>query len=278
MLKPCARYIDHKHCSAPSRVLENTMNKFTYKIILSYRGTQYRGWQSQTTNPETVQNYIENVLANIVKHQEFQVIGASRTDTGVHASGQVLKVTLPREINPENLKRGMNSKLPSDIRVLECEFMDPDLDVNQDSTSKEYHYYFTINKSEDALLTESVYSYPEELDLELMQKACDALVGTHNFLGLSSPGPNPPSTHRKLLNCSIEKTRFLTVDKDIYYLKIQGTGFLKYMVRFLMGAIWDVGSKKLSVESLKKSLETGETLGVRAKAPSQGLHLINIKY
>ena len=123
-----------------------------------------------------------------------------------------------------------------------------------------------------------MYAYPEDLDIEAMKEACSHLKGKHNFLGLSSPGPSPGNTHRELISCSIEKTRFLTVEKDVYYLKIQGTGFLKYMVRYLMGALWDIGTKKLSLESLIKSLETGETLGARAKAPSQGLHLINIKY
>ena len=111
-----------------------------------------------------------------------------------------------------------------------------------------------------------------------MQRACDILVGEHNFLSFSTPGPKPPIPIRSILKCSIEKTRFLTVDKDIYYLKIQGTGFLRYMIRFLMGAVWDIGTNKLSIEDFTNSLSTGKKYGLRTRAPSQGLHLIHIEY
>jgi tRNA pseudouridine38-40 synthase len=252
--------------------------KFTYKLILSYKGTKYSGWQNQTTNPETVQNYVEKVVAKIAKYQKFQVIGASRTDTGVHSRGQTIKVVLPREIDPNNLLKGMNSKLPKDIKVVSCEFIHEKFNVNRDSKFKEYHYYFTMEESEDAFSSETVYSFPKKLNLELMQHACKEFVGEHNFLSFCTPGPLPQNPNRVIMNCSIEKTKFLTMDKDIYYLKIEGTGFLKYMVRFLMGALWDIGQDKLSTEDLIKSLKSGEKHGVRTKAPAQGLHLIHIKY
>ncbi len=256
----------------------NEEEKYTYKLKLSYKGTQYSGWQNQTQNPETVQNYVEKVLVKIARHKKFQVIGASRTDTGVHASGQVLKVILPREVSPKNLTRGMNSKLPNDIRVVSSEFTHEKLNVNRDTKFKEYHYYFTINKSENALMSEALYPFPENLNLELMQKACDLLIGKHNFMSFCTPGPKPPAPFRDILKCSIEKTHFLQLEKEVYYLKIQGTGFLRYMVRFLMGALWDIGMNKLSIEDFALSLSSGEKHGIRTKAPSQGLHLIHIEY
>ena len=261
-----------------SIVYMNEPEKFTYKLKLSYRGTQYRGWQFQTSDTETVQNYVEQVIVKISKHQKFQVIAASRTDSGVHASGQVLKVVLPREVSPENLTRGMNSKLPNDIRVVSSERIHETFNVNKDSKFKEYHYYFTINEEENAVLSEILYSFPENLNLELMQKACTKIVGTHNFISFCYPGPKPPTPHRNILKCSIEKTRFLALDKEIYYLKIEGEGFIRYMVRYLMGALWDIGLGKLSIEDFTLSLSTGEKHGVRTKAPSLGLHLMHIEY
>lgn len=111
-----------------------------------------------------------------------------------------------------------------------------------------------------------------------MQEACNKLTGEHNFISFCTPGPNPPTPLRNILKCSIEKTRFLALEKDIYYLKIQGTGFLRYMVRFLMGALWDIGLNKLSMEDFVLSLSSGEKYGIRTKAPSKGLHLIHIEY
>lgn len=256
----------------------NEEKKYTYKLILSYKGTQYSGWQNQTTNPNTVQNCVEKVLTPIAKYKDFQVIGASRTDTGVHASGQVLKVVLPKEVEPTNLLMGMNSKLPDDIRVIRSEFIHPQFNANKDSKSKEYHYYFTMNQSENAITAQTIYSFPEHLNLDLMQLACKKLIGEHNFLSFSTPGANTSSTIRNITKCSIEKTNFLTHPEDVYYLKIEGNGFLKYMVRIIMGALWDIGLEKLSIKELENSLSSGEKIGTRNKAPAKGLHLINIKY
>jgi tRNA pseudouridine38-40 synthase len=255
-----------------------TESKFTYKLKLSYKGTHYYGWQFQTTQEETVQNHVQRVVSDIAKHKGFQVIGASRTDAGVHASGQVLKVVLPREVSPENLTRGMNSKLPADIKVLSSEFIHEDFNVNRDCKNKEYHYYFTTDQNENAAFSETIYSFPEKPDLEKMKEACQRLVGMHNFKSFSSQGPDPASPYRELLSCSIERTSFLTFENEIYFLKIKGTGFLRYMVRYLMGALWDVGMGKLTLEELDLSLSSGEIHGIRTKAPSRGLHLINIEY
>lgn len=253
-------------------------NKFTYKITLSYKGTRYFGWQNQVEHSETIQNHVEKVISSISKYKEFSVIGASRTDAGVHASGQVLKITLPREIDPGQLTMGMNSKLPEDIRVISSEFIHDDFNANKDSKYKEYHYYFTVSQGDNAAFYDSVYSYPKELNIERMNKACSKLVGEFNFRSFCVPGPRPGSLHRKLLGCSIEKTRHLNSNTDIYYLKIQGTGFLKYMVRYLMGALWDIGLGKLSIEDLVLSLEDGLQHGDRTKAPARGLHLVSIEY
>ncbi len=255
-----------------------TAPKFTYKLKISYKGTHYYGWQFQTTHAETVQNHVQKVVSDIAKHKDFQVIGASRTDAGVHASGQVLKVVLPREVKPENLTRGMNSKLPDDIKVISSEFIHEDFNVNRDCKNKEYHYYFTIDQNENAAFSETIYTFPEELDLDKMNQACLKLMGMHNFTSFCSPGPNPASPYRELLKCSIEKTSFLTFENEIYFLKVQGTGFLRYMVRYLMGALWDIGMGRLSIEELDLSLSSGKIHGIRTKAPSRGLHLINIEY
>ncbi len=253
-------------------------SQFTYKITLSYKGTHYYGWQYQAEHAETIENEVNKVVASISKHRDYKVTGASRTDAGVHASGQVLKVVLPREIAPDILTMGMNSKLPSDIRVIKCEFIHADFNANVDSKYKEYHYYFTIDDNENAAFFDSIYAYPEELDLQKIEEACHALIGKHNFKSFCIPGSSPGSLVRNILKCSLEKSNFLTFDVDIYYLKIQGEGFLRYMVRYLMGALWDIGVGKLSLEDFKHSLENGELCGIRTKAPARGLHLINIEY
>lgn len=252
--------------------------QFVYKLQLSYKGTQYRGWQFQTQTHETVQEYVEKVIQKIAKDQKIKLSGASRTDTGVHASGQTLKVTLTKKIDPQNLMKGMNTTLPNDIRVVSCEFAQADLNVSLDCKSKEYHYYFTVNKKQNALVHEAVYPYSENLNIEKMQKACTFILGENNFFSFSNPRLKLTSPNRVITDCSIEKTSFLTMEKDVYYLKIIGPGFLRYMVRYLMGALWSIGAGELSLEDFQLSLQTGEEYGLRTKAPARGLHLIHIEY
>ena len=173
---------------------------------------------------------------------------------------------------------GMNSKLPKDIRVVGVEFCDEKFNVNRDSKLKEYHYYFSINEPQNALSSDIIYPYPAKLDIQKMRQACEQIQGEHNFMSFSYPGPKPPKPYRDIFHCSIEQTSTLTLATPIYYLKIQGNGFLRHMVRYLMGAIWDIGQGELSIDQLSKSLSDGLKHGPRTKAPALGLHLIEIVY
>jgi len=251
---------------------------YFYKLILSYKGTRYSGWQNQTPNPETIQNHVETVLRAFVNFQEIKVIGASRTDTGVHASGQVLKIGLPKEIDPTHLVMGLNSKLPNDIRALEAEFISEKFNVNRDCQWKEYHYYFCANKKLNAVLSEMVLDVNSDLNIEEMKKAIHLLQGENNFLSFCTMGQRITSPNRNILECSLEMTSFAPMQTDIYFLKIKSSGFLKYMVRFIMGALINIGKGNLSLVDFERSLSTGVTYGARMKAPPHGLHLMQINY
>lgn len=250
---------------------------FYYKVIISYKGTNYSGWQLQTENPKTIQAEVERVVSSIVNYQSFQVIGASRTDTGVHANGQVLKIVLPKDIEPSNLTLGMNSKLPSDIRVIQSDYVDSAFNVNLDAKSKTYHYYFITQKNRNAALAETIYYSNNKLDIELIKVACTSLLGKNDFKNFSTV-ESGSNTIREITDCSIEKTSFLPFEEEIFYLKIEAKGYLKYMVRFIMGALFEIGLGDLSIDDFTKSLKTDTELKLKKKAPANGLHLIKIDY
>ena len=252
--------------------------KTSYKLILAYKGTNYSGWQFQTTNSETVQNYVEKVLASITSYQKFQVIGASRTDTGVHASGQVLKVVLPRDIAPHKLLLGMNSKLPSDIRVLSASYIDGKFNVNLHTESKEYHYYFSSKQVSHSNLNEIIYYHSESINIDKMKYACEVLIGSHNFSGFSVESSIDGNPFREIFTATIEQTSFPPFNNEIYYLKIVGSGFLKYMVRYLMFALFEIGKGSLEISDFKKILTDGREDYKLKKAPPHGLHLMHISY
>lgn len=246
---------------------------FTYKATLSYLGSNYSGWQFQTENPNTVQQVLELELKKIVNFKEINVHATSRTDTGVHAFDQIIKISIPKHIDPQNLLIGLNTKLPKDIRLKNIEYIEEYFNINAQVVSKEYNYYFSVNDIQCLPLSNIIKYIKGPLDIELMRKACKLIIGEHDFKHFCMVQKDL-NTVRDITHCSIEKTSFFPFEEDIYYLKIVSSGFLKYMVRFLMTALLDIGLKKLSIDEFKDALESGSEFTKRAKADPCGLHLM----
>lgn len=252
---------------------------YHYKVKISYRGTCYFGWQSQPNESyETVHATIHQVLKKISKYEECNLSGASRTDAGVHASGQVAKISIPKEIDADKLLLGMNSLLPEDIRIVECNRCDVSFNANRDSKTKEYHYYFSISEIENPLLSQIVASVDKSMDIELMNNASKVFIGEHDFYNFSRRDGKSLSTIRTITECEIIKANFLPLDSEVYYLKIIGTGFLKQMIRYIAGSLFLVGQNKKSVEDLISFLNNKQDKKLGAKAKARGLHLVQINY
>ena len=254
------------------------VSQFHYKIILSYKGTNYRGWQFQTTSPETVENYVRKVLVTIANYEKFQLMAASRTDSGVHALGQVLKVTLPRQIEACKLASGMNSKLPSDIKVRSCKPCKKSFNPNKDPISKEYNYFFIPKSIKCPTLLETCYYISYDLNISLMKKACTLMTGKHDFFHYCSKTEGISQTIREITYCKIEKTSFLPFEPEVFFLKIEAQGFLKYMVRFIMNALIEVGKENITLAQFRDSLNRNQSSFQKKKAPAHALHLIKVNY
>jgi tRNA pseudouridine38-40 synthase len=234
----------------------------------------------------TVQARINQVLQKICKYRSCTISAASRTDAGVHAQGQVVKITLPIEIESEKLLLGMNSLLPDDIRILQCEPCAPEFNSNRDSTSKEYHYYFCTDLIFNPALNEIVAHIPadtdaiatESLDIELMQRACRLFVGEHDFYSFARRDTKIASTVRTVFSCEILQAEPSIFGNEIYYLKIVGDGFLKQMVRYISGALFALGRSQLSLNDVSEALLSHKEEKISTKAKSRGLHLMHIAY
>ncbi len=256
----------------------NTMRS-TYKIILSYKGTSYRGWQFQTEKSPTVQEIFEKVISQAINYQDFSLIAASRTDKGVHANHQVIKLSIPKDTLPQLLKKGLNDKLPNDIRILQCDYIDKNFNPNQDVRSKTYHYYFTSQYDLSASLSEIIYVHSEHLDINLIKEAAQLFIGNHDFSNFSLPSSDGGSSKRTVLDCQLKETSFGPDSTNIYYIEIKSKGFLKYMVRYIMDALFLVGQKKLTINELSHYLENPKnSTKISKKAPAHGLHLFYISY
>ena len=265
--------------------------KFMYyhRLIISYKGTSYFGWQDLGTNEQkpTIEAIIHKILTKICKYESCTISVSSRTDAGVHAQGQVAKITIPLLIESKKLLLGMNSLLPDDIRILECQSCDALFNSNKDSKSKEYHYYFSTDAISNPILNDIVEYIPfsnntstagASIDIELMQRSCKVFIGEHDFYSFAKRDNTMNSTFRTILSCEILQVEPITFGNKIYYLKIVGEGFLRYMVRYIAGALFSLGRNQLSISDISEALSIHKEEKISSKAKSRGLHLIQISY
>ncbi len=255
----------------------------TYKITVQYKGTAYSGFQIQS-NDRTIQGEINKALETLSKAKNIKSIGSGRTDAGVHALAQVMKIEIPVLIPPENLHRALNSNLPDDIRVIHAELCSSDFHPIYKAKSKEYNYVFSTSETISPFASELVTHYPHDLNIDRMREGCAVFCGEHDFKNFQCTGTDIESTVRQIISCDVVKYQssgFLGhLLPEYYVLEVVGTGFLKQMVRLMMGALWSLGANKISLDELKKSLETGVILERRLgpTAPPQGLYLKEVHY
>lgn len=254
---------------------------FHYKLVLQYQGTAYLGWQSQAENAgATVQGELNRALMTISKSKEVRSLGAGRTDAGVHALGQVAKVSLPLSIDPSNLVKALNSNLPDDIRILSGEISDEEFFPTVHAQSKEYHYRFSCERSPSPFQTHLITNQTFELDLDKMREACKVLVGMHDFTNFYCEGTEVSSYVREIFECEIlevSQNGFGMLPAH-YVFRIKGNGFLKQMVRLLMGAIWNVGRGKITAQDLQAALSPVKQQKLGPTAPPQGLYMVRVNY
>lgn len=266
---------------------------YHHRLIISYKGSNYFGWQNTSTNAQklsihkpSIEASIHQVLKKICKHKPCTIAAASRTDAGVHAQGQVLKISIQLEIKSEKLLLGMNSLLPDDIRILQCEPCTSEFNPNKNSKSKEYHYYFCTDSVCNPVLNDIIthipspvkYSATGSLDIELMKQACKLFVGEHDFYSFAKRDTHRRSTFRTILSCEILQTHPSPFGNEVYTIKIVGKGFLRYMVRYIAGALFALGRKHLNLSDISEALANHKEGKITSRAKSRGLHLIKVCY
>lgn len=252
---------------------------FHYRLTVSYVGTRYLGWQIQPESyGKTIQGEINLALQKISKSTDVKTLGSGRTDTGVHAMGQVVKATIPLEINPRNLLKAMNSHLPEDIRVFEASLSTEEFIPTVHAKSKEYHYRFSTNEIHPPFAEHLITHYPYEIDLEAMKKACQIFIGEHDFTNFFVEGTPVSSFVRQIYECEIIEVPANELFPSYYVFRVVGSGFLKQMVRLMVGAIWRVGRGRVTLEELQNSLSPMKQEKLGAVAPGHGLYLMRVNY
>ena len=255
------------------------MTKY-YNLEIEFKGTRFLGWQIQKDFSPTVQGELNKACATIFKNDEIKTMGSGRTDSGVHSLGHIVKLTAPFEIAFEALKRGLNSILPKDIRVLGVTESSKDFRPTNDALKKEYIYLFTNNNIESAHQPDFIANNRFHLDFDKMKQACELFIGLHDFVDFRCTGTDVSTTVREIYECDLveHEMDFHGILPNHFVFRVVGNGFLKQMVRLMMGAVWNVGRGKTTLEELKSSLESpgGKRLG--ATAPANGLYKTKVWY
>ena len=240
------------------------------KLIVAYDGSNYSGWQIQP-NAVTIEAILNFHLTQLLR-EPIKVIGASRTDAGVHALGNVAVFDTSARMPAEKISFAMNTRLPADIRIQDSCEVPLDFHPRFQRTIKTYEYSILNRKFPDP--TKRLYSlfYYHPLDVEKMQRAADYLVGEHDFKSLCTYKADVESTVRTIYSVDIEK------NGEMITIRIRGNGFLYNMVRIITGTLLRVGTGYYQPEYMKELLEAKDRQAAGETAPPQGLMLVKIEY
>jgi tRNA pseudouridine38-40 synthase len=242
-----------------------------FKLTIEYDGTHYRGWQRQAEGP-TVQAEIERALASMTR-ATITLIGAGRTDAGVHALGQVANFRCNTRLGSETILKGLNSLLPPDIVVRECRLASEGFHARFDAKSKVYHYRILNRTVRAAVGRNYAWFIHRPLDLDAMRQASGYLIGCHDFKAFESSGSPRAHTVRTVIaaNWADGEGRQLTF-------QIEADGFLRCMVRNIVGTLVAVGLGKLTAGTVLDILQSRDRKRAGATAPGRGLFLVEVTY
>lgn len=243
------------------------------KLTLQYDGTSYVGWQRQAAGV-SIQGLLEDALAPIAG-APVTVHGAGRTDAGVHALGQVASVKLSSTLDEPTLVRALNAVLPPDVRVLAADEVEPDFHARFSARAKTYEYRIVNAPFVSAFLHRYVWHVAQPLDLEAMRTACGPLVGRHDFAGFQGAGSEVATTERTILD--LEWADGGGFDLPLV-LRVTGDGFLRHMVRNVVGTLVEVGTGRWDPWRLLAILESRDRTQAGPTAPARGLFLTQVTY
>jgi tRNA pseudouridine38-40 synthase len=245
------------------------------KLTLQYDGTNYIGWQRQPTGT-SIQALLEDALVPI-DGRAVTVHGAGRTDAGVHALAQVASVSLEASLDTQTLGRALNAVLPEDVRVIAVEDMPADFHARFSATGKTYEYRIVNAPFVDAFLFRYAWHVPQTLDVEAMGAAAAPLVGRHDFAAFQG-SPEGAVVHSTMRSIEAIEWEGRCSYNEPLVMRISGDGFLRHMVRNIVGTLVEVGVGRWNHRRPGEVLETGNRALAGPTAPPRGLFLVSVRY
>jgi tRNA pseudouridine38-40 synthase len=241
------------------------------KIVLEYDGSAYHGWQRQA-GQTTIQQVVEEKIG-LMTRERVTLMGSGRTDAGVHALRQVANFRTDTRIEDRDLLRGLNSLLPKDIVIKEMSRVDEDFHARYHVRKKVYAYRIWNGAMRSPLLRDYSWYISGTLALEAMREAAVHLKGVHDYSSFCASGHESKSRVREVYDC-----RFDADKGGMITFTIEANGFLKYMVRNIIGTLVDVGTGRTTPAGFRRIMEERDRRKAGITAPSQGLYLVDVMY
>jgi tRNA pseudouridine38-40 synthase len=241
------------------------------RLVVEYDGTKLAGWQRQDNAP-TVQQHLEEAISKLVQH-EVSLTGASRTDAGVHARGQIATFRTERTIPLHGIRRGLNSLLPEAIAVRVADEVGDDFHPRFSATGKHYRYTILVRPDRAPRWRDRAWHHPDTLALPPMQEAATHLLGEHDFSAFRAAGCSARTTLRRVDSIALTRP-----DPDLIEVDVRGNAFLRHMVRILVGTLSEVGTGRRPASEVSEILASRDRTRAGITAPAHGLELLEVRY
>lgn len=247
-----------------------------FKLLLQYEGTDFHGWQVQD-NQRTVQGELTRVLS-LLEDAEVFVCGSGRTDAGVHAEGQVANVKITRAFTPEKLRSAINGNLWRDLRVLHVEKAAEDFHARFSAKAKTYVYRIVNAPVMSPFWARYAHHEARPLDVGKMNTAARLFLGEHDWTAFSAAQSDSENRVRTITDFTVESIWDARAGASLIEFRVTGNGFLRYMVRSLVGTLLEVGRNEKDFDTIQTAIVTGERNLAGATAPANGLTLLKVFY
>ena len=244
-----------------------------YKLVIAYDGSGYSGWQVQPNNM-TVQEKVSESLEKILQ-EKISLVGSGRTDSGVHALGQVAHFSAKKPIDVKNLLYSLNSLLPDDILILSIEEALDSFHSQKSAIKKTYQYHFHLSRISNPFFQDFIWQVAYNLNIDNMQKAAQYILGEHDFRAFANQSDQGSCARNPVREI---QSAFFEFQDPFLFFEISANGFFYKMVRNIVGTLIDIGRGKLKVEEMQTILRSCDRSKASPAAPPQGLYLHSVQY
>ena len=247
-----------------------------YKLLIQYDGTDFHGWQVQE-NDRTIQGELERVIG-MLEDAKVNVTGSGRTDAGVHAEGQVANVMISRNFTPDKLRAAINGNLWRDIRIMKAEKAPDEFHARFSAKRKTYLYRIVNAAVMSPFWRRFAHHEHRPLDIASMTRAGRLMLGEHDWTAFSSAHSDGDSRIRTVLDFSIDSRWDSRASANVLEFQISANGFLRYMVRSIIGTLIEVGRGEKDSDTIQTAIVTGDRSLAGKTAPANGLTLLKVDY